>query len=375
MVNLPAFPPELLEGCRNALVDYMKIAPGNQVVILNELGTYVDPFVIHALATVVQEIGAEPHILWTKKLEKAWWQELSPVVRAAVGYADVVVQNIATIGKTHLLDLMLEKKVRRFRNYASDMSIMTSEWARFPVEVQDYLERKVNTMLIEARTYRVVTGEGTDIAGEVSTRIAAWRKDLKRSGGMNVSFPPSVFRASESLNANGVIMVHATYPWGARRVGLPEIRFSRPVKLVVEKNHVVHIEGGWEAERYRKLFEEQAAVIGQRSYYIDSWHSGSNPRAFVPFDPRQDPDRFDHLAHNHECWFHFHIGNLSNKEGAKTQLAQHINAVCMNPTVYLGGEKVWENGRLTIWNDPELRQIASKYGDPNILFAPRPIWT
>ena len=93
MVNLPAFPPELLEGCRNALVDYMKIAPGNQVVILNELGTYIDPFVVHALATVIQQIGAEPHILWTKKLEKAWWQELSPVVRAAVGYADVVVQN------------------------------------------------------------------------------------------------------------------------------------------------------------------------------------------------------------------------------------------------------------------------------------------
>jgi 2,5-dihydroxypyridine 5,6-dioxygenase len=372
--NFPAFPPELLQGCRNALIDYMKIQPGNEVVILNELGSAVDPFVVHCLASVTQEIGAAPHILWTSKLAKGWWQELSPVVRAAIGYADVVVQNISSIGKTHMLDLMLEKKVRRFRNYASDFATMSSDWARFPVEVQDYLERKVNTMLIEAGTYRVAADDGTDISGEISKRLTAWRRDLKRSGGMNVSFPPSVFRASDSLNANGVIMVYSTYPWGARRVGLPEIRFQNPVKLVIENNYVVHIEGGWEAELYRKLFEEQATRIGQRSYYVDSWHSGASPRAFVPFDPRVDPDRFDHLAHNHECWFHFHLGGLSQKEGSKSQVVDHINAVCMNPTVYLGGQKVWEKGHLTAWNDPELREIAARYGDPDVLFAPRPIW-
>lgn len=374
MERLPAFPPELMEGCRNALLNYAKIEPGNQVLILNELGTYVDPFVVHALATVIEEAGAEPHILWTKKLEKTWWQKLSPVVRGAVANADVLVQNIATIGKTHILDLILEKKVRRFRNYATDIATMTSDWARFPVELQDYLETTVNTMLIEAKTYRVITDDGTDISGEVLPRIAPWRKNLKRSGGMVITFPPGIFRATESLNAYGVIMVHGTYPWGARRVGLPELRFSQPVKLVVENNHVVHIEGGWEADRYRKLFEEQAAVVSDRAYYVDCWHSGTCPRAFVPFDPRQDPDRYDHLAHSHESWFHFHIGNISYKDPTKTQLAEHINAVCMNPTVYLDGEKLWEKGRLTIWSDPKLREIASKYGDPDILCAPKPIW-
>src|SRR5438552_4435925 len=117
MNRLPTFPPELMRGCHNLLINYGGIKQGDQVVILCELGTYLDPVIVDAQATVIQEVGATPHILWTPKLQKTWWEDLSEVVRGAVGNADVVVQNIYTIGKTHLLDLMLNKGVRRIRNY------------------------------------------------------------------------------------------------------------------------------------------------------------------------------------------------------------------------------------------------------------------
>jgi hypothetical protein len=334
----------------------------------------MDPMVVMAQAAVLDEIGARAHVLWTPVLQKTWWEDLSPVVRGAVGSANVVVQNIRSIGKTHLLDLMLEKKVRRLRNYASDIPVMTSAWAAWPVEIQDLLEEKVNGKLAETKRFRVTTEDGTDLAGEIAPRIAAWRPKVRR-GGINVSFPPGVFRASESENANGVLMVHSTYPWGARRVGLPEIRFDHPVKLTVENNRVVHFEGDWETEPYRRLFEAHESTLGQNAYKMDSFHCGSNPQCFTPFAPQTDPDRFDHLIHEHESWFHFHVGSLSDKATDRTQRAEHVNAVLHDPTVYLDGEKVWDRGRLTVWSDPELRACASSLGhDPDVLFAARPIW-
>lgn len=368
------FSPELLQGCRNLLINYGGIKAGDEVVILSEIAPSVDPIVVSAQAAVLEQLGANFHIVWTPRLEKGWWQDLSPVVRGAVGEADVLVQNMVSIGKTHLLDLMLEKGVRRIRNYATDVAVMTSDWARFPVEVQDHLELTINTLLAQSRSFRVTTEDGTDIVGDIAPRIAPWRKDTKRSGGLNVTFPPGVFRASEATNANGVIWVHATYPWGARRVGLPEVRFGSPVKVFVENNRVVNIEGGKEADLYRRLFEYHAASIGEDSYKIDSFHSGSSPRAFTPMAPQQDPDRFDHLIHEHESWFHFHIGSLSDKEARKTQQALHVNAVLNEPTVYLDGEKIWDRGRLKIWDSDELRSIAEKYGDADVLSASRPIW-
>ncbi len=370
---LPIFPPELLMGARNCAIEYGGIKKGDQVVILSELGTYVDPVVVHALATVCQEVGAEVQVLWTKRLLNTWWEEVSPSVRAAIGAANVLIQNSNTIGKTHLLDLMIDKKVRRIRNYATDMILMCSDWARFPVEVQDLVELKVNGRLAKSKTYRITTPAGTDITGEISTTIRAWRKDNKRSQGMNVSFPPSVFRAMESVNARGIVAAESTYPWGARRYGLPETGFQNPVRLTIEKNRVVHVEGGWEAERFKIALDETSQSIGEQAYAVDSWHSGLSPRAFTSFYPKVDPDRWDKLLHNHENWFHFHIGGLSVKDFRSSQKVEHINSVCRNATVYLDGEIMAKNGRLWIWDDPEVRKLAEKYGGAQALFVPREV--
>jgi hypothetical protein len=365
---------ELLDGARNLLIDYAKISPEEEVVILSEVDAGVEEAVVDAELTVLHGAGVKAHSLWTPLMRDSWWQDLSPVVRGAIAAADVVVQNMVVIGKTHMLDLMLEKKVRRIRNYATRVDLMSSDWARFPIELQDILELRVNTLLQEARSFRVVTPDGTDIAGEVAPRLRAWRTDVKRSGGMNVTFPPGVFRSSETEHANGVIMVNGTYPWGARRVGLPESRFTEPVRLTIEDNYVVNVEGGDSAARYRRLLEQQAEMLGRQAYKLDSYHSGTSPRAFAPFPAYEDPVRFDHLLHGHEGWFHFHVGSLSDKNPGSSQRVEHVNATLhTQPTVYLDGEIVWSSGRLAIWEDPEILEVAAKYGDPQALLAQREI--
>jgi leucyl aminopeptidase (aminopeptidase T) len=240
--------------------------------------------------------------------------------------------------------------------------------------VQDLVETKVNTRLQGSKTYRITTPAGTDIAGEIAPSVRPWRKDIKRSKGMNISFPPSVFRAMESIKARGIIACEATYPWGARRYGLPETGFKEAVKLTVEGNKVVHIEGGWEAERFKAAIEETAKSIGALAYEIDSWHSGMSPLAFASFYPKVDADRWDHLLHNHENWFHFHIGSNSTKDHTKgSQIIEHVNSVCWNATAYIDGDIMAKDGHLWIWDDPEVREVAKKYGNPDALFAAREV--
>jgi hypothetical protein len=368
------FTPELLDGARNLVVSYGGIKSGDEVIILAEFG-HCEQAVVDAEAAVCTEVGARPHVIWTPELRQTWWEDLSAVTRGAIGAADVLLQNVGTIGRTHLLDLMLNNGVRRIRNYATDVAVLGSEWARFPVEVQSMIELKVNTTFANAKQWRVTTPDGTDLSGDVVPRIAPWRINTTRAGGINVTFPPGVFRATEAANTNGTMMVASTYPWGARRVGLNEVRFEQPVKLVVENNLVVAIEGGWEAEPFRKLFEENVASLGQNAYKMDSFHSGSSPKAFLPTAPQLNPNRFDHLIHEHESWFHFHIGSQSDKRADLTQKVEHVNAVpTTNATVYLDGEKLWQDGRMTIWTDEELVKAADAHGGAGALFAQRQIW-
>ena len=52
-----------------------------------------------------------------------------------------------------------------------------------------------------------------------------------------------------------------------------------------------------------------------------------------------------------------------------------MNAVpTTNATVYLDGEKLWQDGRMTIWTDEELVKAADAHGGAGALFAQRQIW-
>jgi hypothetical protein len=65
---------------------------------------------------------------------------------------------------------------------------------------------------------------------------------------------------------------------------------------------------------------------------------------------------------------------VKDTSGAGHQHVEHINAVCRNATVYLDGEIMATNGRLWIWDDPEIVKIATKYGNPEAMFAPTEVW-
>lgn len=364
------------DGARRCVVEVGGVKPGDNVLILNETGPRVEERAVQALAAVAEMQGANVSVLWTPELLRSWWDDVPKVVLAAFEAADVVIHNHYTIGRPHkpIHRAIYEKGVRFVRNYATTERVLASDWARFPMPLYISIERTLTERLLRAKTYRVVNPEGTDLSGECAG-LMAFAAGTSMNETVHREFPPGNHIPVTSRNSEGVIMSRSTYAWGARLWGLPQTVFEEPVKLTIEKNRVVKVAGGLEADLLQRGFEyiAERGNVGDETYNVDSWHTGLHPKAFVPEAPQVDPDLWWHLSHHHPDWVHFHIGGDPGRDYG-TPYMTHLSALFFRSTVYLDGEKWLDRGRFTVLDDPEVRGLASEYGDPDELLSLRTLW-
>jgi hypothetical protein len=66
--------------------------------------------------------------------------------------------------------------------------------------------------------------------------------------------------------------------------------------------------------------------------------------------------------------FHFHLGGSKEVAGYDYPYMWHISVELDSPTVYLDGELFVGAGYLPVYDDPELREFAAKFADPDDLF-------
>lgn len=59
-------------------------------------------------------------------------------------------------------------------------------------------------------------------------------------------------------------------------------------------------------------------------------------------------------------------------ETASTHHLAHTHGLLMKPTVYVDNEPIIIDGHAVVLDDPEIREIAKKYGDPDELLKEIP---
>ena len=287
MTNSVAFSNQLLEGARNCVLECGGVSEGMNVLILNlinDKSNPVDDLAVHALATICQEVGAKPQILWATGMEKGWWDDPSPIVLGAFRESDLVINNTVSIGRPlrAVREIMFGKGVPQIRNMASTVEVLSSPWARIPFALTDEIIRTAGARLDGASSWRVVSPNGTDIAGTFAppsatqsgiSKYATRRKDTK-----NRPFPQGCLTPVTSVGANGVIVTDRMPPWEARHVGAGEVSFEQPLRVTIENNRMVNFEGGPEAEKFRKFFAQMAGHIGEDAWNLAPSTPGSTPR-------------------------------------------------------------------------------------------------
>jgi hypothetical protein len=347
-----------------------------QVLILSltdSRADHVEEKAVHALASVCQDVGARPQVLWATGMEKGWWDDPSPIVLGAFGQADLVINNTISIGRPlkAVRELMFGKGISMVRNMATTVDILASAWARFPFELSDEITRRAGVRLDAATQYRVVHPNGTDITGELGrpspTQSGISTYGTRRRNTRNRPFPQGAHSPTTSRHANGVIVFDRSIPWESRHLGLPEVKWDGPVKVTVADNRMVHVEGGREADALRSFFEETERHIGPDAWNLSSFHGGIHPKAGVAMAPETNPSLWHRAKHNHPSVFHFHLGGSKEVEGYDYPYMWHISVEIDAPTVYLDGVPLYEGGRLTVYDDPEIRALAATFGDPDEL--------
>ncbi|HEX3650782.1 MAG TPA: hypothetical protein VHV49_20345 [Pseudonocardiaceae bacterium] len=376
MPNTALFSNNLLAGARNCAVDCGGVTEGTNVLILNltnDPRCPVDEFTVHALATACQEVGARPQVLWGTGMEKEWWDDPSPIILGAFRGADLVINNAPSIGRPlrAVRDIMFREGVSMIRNMATTVEALSSAWARFPFELSDEITRTAGEYVDRASTWRVVAPGGTDISGSLAppsnSQSGFGRYGTRRKTSRNRPFPQGCLVPITSVGANGVIVSDRTLPREARHLGVGEACFREPVRLTVQDNRVVDIEGGHEADVLRRFHESTAQHIGEDAWNLSSFHGGVNPKALLRASPHVDPDEWHKFKHNHPRVMHFHVGGSKQVQEYDYPYMFHVSLEVDLATLYLDGDPLYTAGGFTVLDDPRIRELAGRFGDPDDL--------
>jgi hypothetical protein len=202
---------------------------------------------------------------------------------------------------------------------------------------------------------RVTTAAGTDLTMSVETNTLGgycypYRYD---SPGHKKGFPggTSCFHPEDPVN--GVIAVEAITK-GNRP---PKTTLDSPLFLTVRDHRVVKAEGEcaeWWDDFITNRGDENTGWIAECMWGIHPKALGKGGRA------ASNP----HLLH-------FGIGNSIPYGGPTFSRTWQVMFV-QDATLTVDGEPLLDNGHLTVLDDPEVRAIAAKYGDPDELLTQEP---
>lgn len=348
----------------------VEIKKGNQVLLVND--STADQLVVQALTETVLEKGAH---LTTINLEgfrglkdagemldnmfsNNWYPKW---VWEAANQAEVVLLTAFTLAAhTPLPELPNRPFVD---NMIMTADLMVSEYETFPVELRDTIDEVAWEKLISCTGAKWTDLEGTDVT--LNFTPEDWKQAIQRQ--MNRTGQPylhgHLMLPAPTADMNGVWVTSS-------------VTFGGPVPrttMFIEKGKVVRIEGGGNfGDRLRESFDKYRTLHKSRCpgpgvNWITTIGICTHPKA------RQSPF-FEELEGSARvcAWagrqrrsgvIHTSVGEGLISPSYK--MIRHMNTY-FNTLVTDKGTVI-ENGHLAALDDPRVRQVASKYGDPDKL--------
>jgi hypothetical protein len=306
-----------------------------------------------AHATVLwTDMPLHPEVYWSRDSDEVPAWDFPPPVKAAMANADLVIN--------HMVDYWIEGELRveRPRNYLYNMAttsrLLQSSWGLTPWELVAEIRVQAAAMVTAGAPWRITHPNGTDVRGTVG-RIGARYGEIRHG-----PFPEGVFPSLPTEGAEGVIVFEKNGPHWARHIGLPLV-CSEPVRITLEDGMIKNIEGGHEAGIFRDFLKSLSKHLGDAAYEMRGFHGGAHPNARVSEQECPDPYYRAFIEHHGAHSVHFH---LSNSHFAKDYpFNVHVSAEVQGATVQIGDSVVYEDGRLTAFDHPEVRKVAARYPD------------
>ena len=346
--------PELMEGATNMVRDYAGVKAGHEVIIHTEPG-FDDPLVVEAVRRAITDLGARATVIHTVNWNKGK-EEAPPVFVAALENADVLIGQGEYLHtkNSYLQRALFERGLVYINSEAKTQETMSSLYGRFPAELLFALGTTIMGKLGGGKTIRVTTKKGTDISmGARPETLGGYCYPFHfDTPGHKKGVPggTSCFHPEDPVN--GVIAYEAITGGLA-----PKNLFDEPLFVTYKDHRIVSMEGygaDWLEEHFKKNGDENSGWLAECMWGIHPHASGRGGRG------ASNPNLL-----------HFGNGNSIAYGGptfSKTWTVMFVESA----TLTVENEPILDNGHLTILDDPKVRAVAAKYGDPDELLAQAP---
>lgn len=238
----------------------------------------------------------------------------------------------------------------------------------YPLELWDEIDEKTHALMAGARRIEIVDAGGTRLNFDLTEEdwVGAGRRDSEEEG-----------PASDRDYTPGHLFV--PFPKSRKLEGeitIDSLTFGGPVeptKLVVANRKVTEIRGGGTfGERLRQSFDEYKdlsfkGMPGPGADWISTFAMCTNPkyRRSPNWEQMRGSARVHSwcLGHRRSGVLHASIGAVQVGENHK--VIRHFDM--MFPTVVADGRPVIQEGHLVALDDPHVRAVAEKFGNPDDL--------
>ncbi len=320
-------------GIENCVASCARVERGQSVYIVTEEGV-ADAAVVEALTESARDRGGNVQVVNGPAIPKERPEEIPPAVLDAYGRADVLFAHYPSLKREELHRHFPGEARVRVPNRARTVALMSSDWAAFPYSVQRALADTLDALSAPGRSWRITSPNGTDVRGTFGAResTVAQAYFVEDEGGRaRRNFPGGVHSPVVAVAAEGVIVADHIAKFG----GMPET-----VRLELKDGRVVSLEDGDPS-----MHEALNATDG----FIDSWHAGVNPKTIVPMARADNPVQWYSYSHCSPAIVHFHVGRSHDP----------VDVACFDQTIEIDGRTVYDDGKLTIWDEPEVESAAN----------------
>ncbi|MFO1060758.1 MAG: hypothetical protein U1E53_27765 [Dongiaceae bacterium] len=349
-------------GALNLLERALGLGAGQRLLIVAEPdGTAIyDREVGDTLAAAARRLGAE-----TAKVVvplPAGPEHLPGALTAAIVAADRVLF-LSRIGDQVRFSRIpgLEKSVIA---YTLTTALLEGWFGRLPHRFLTEIHDRFQATLDAARTYRIRSPAGTDLAGSLASGLPAGEgvRDFTVR-----SFPVMIFPPVPAAGASGrLVLTHFLCSTSIHDYGGAILPLPSPLTLTIESGRIVRFDG---EPALRRRVEAHFARIGALSggdpARLFSWHAGINPATAFPGAALDAIDRWSSVAFGSPRYAHFHLCGRDPGD---------ICGQVFDATIELDGEAYWRDGRFLFLQRQENAALAAACGvPPEVLTTVAPI--
>jgi hypothetical protein len=375
-ISVPAGPAialaDLLDECAG-------IRAGQEVLVvayrdgLRGGDNLVDEQAIAWIEEGVTERGANPTVLWADERPTLHKWRFPPVIKAAMSASDMMINNTLDLSFEELIEFKRftwDDKKLMVRNFATTAPLLSTRWAQTPHRLVNEIRYQAARMIEPENRFRLTDDNGTHLEGTV---LPAFHRDhpwftsyavRREEAGYYRPWPEWMHPPINVSGTSGVFVFDRMLSWWSRYLGISPY-FDHPVRLEIEDNRIVAIQGGTEAEALRTFLAALERKTGKRADNFDALHFGVHPNAEVTAEECPNILYRRLIEHAHTSNIHVHIGVPELTDEYPYWV--HITGDIRTATFEVGNNVIHDRGYLTALDDPVVKAVAAEYpGRPGL---------